>query len=60
MWEELYCFGDAFYASVLDVDVVALVMFRGGSKVPSIYTVGGAGAAVFGSLVYYDSHAWRC
>ena len=43
-----------------DVDAVASVVVRGRSKVPSIYTVGGPGAAVFGWLVYYASRAWRC
>ena len=60
MWEELYCFGDAFCLSVWDVYAVASVVLRGRSKVPTIYTVGGSGAAVVGCLVYYDSHAWRC
>ena len=41
MWEELYCFGDVFCTSAWDVDTVASVVVRGGSKVPSIYTVGG-------------------
>ena len=60
MWEELYFFGDAFCASAWDVDAVASVVVMGGSKVPSIYTVGGPGAAVVRCLVYYDSRAWRC
>ena len=60
MWEELYCFGDAFFAIVWYVYAVALVVVRGGYEVPSIYTVGVPGAADFGCLVYYDSHAWRC
>ena len=60
MWEELYYFGDAFCASAWDVDTVALVVVRGGSEVPSIYTVGGAGVAVVGCLVYYESRVWRC
>ena len=51
MWEELYCFGDAFCASEWDVNAVASVVVRGGSEVPSIYTVGGPGAAVVGCLV---------
>ena len=46
MWVELYCFGNAFCASALDVDAVALVVVRGGSEVPYIYTVGGPGVAV--------------
>ena len=60
MWEELYCFGDAFCASAWDVDAVASVVVRGGSKVPSIYTVWGPCAEVVGFLVYYGSRAWRC
>ena len=60
MGEELYCFGDEFCASTWDVDAVASVVVRGGSKVSSIDTVGGPGAAVVGCLVYYDSRAWRC
>ena len=60
MWEELYCIGDAFCASAWDVYAVASVVVRGGSKVPSIYTVGGPGAAVVGCLVYYDLRAWWC
>ena len=60
MWEELYFFGDAFCASVWYVDALASVVVRGGSEVPSIYTVGGPGAAVFGCFVYYDSRACWC
>ena len=40
MWEELYCFGDAFCASAWDVYAVASVVVRGGSDGTSIYTVG--------------------
>ena len=57
---KLHCFGDAFCAGTWDVYTVALVVVRGGSEVPSIDTVGGAGAAVVRCLVYYDSHAWQC
>ena len=39
---------------------MASVVLRGGSKVPTIYTVEGPSAAVVGCLVYYDSRAWRC
>ena len=60
MCEELYCFGDVFCASKWDVDAVSSIVVRGGSEVPSIYTVGGPGAAVVGCIVYYDSRAWRC
>ena len=60
MWEKLYCFGYAFCASAWDIDAVALVVVRGGSEVPPIYTVGGPGAAVVGCLVYYESRDWQC
>ena len=60
MWQELYCFGDAFCGSVWDVEAVASAVVKGGSDVPSIYTVGGPGAAVVVCLVYYDLRAWRC
>ena len=60
MWEELYCFGDAFCSSAWDVYAVASVVFRGGSEVPSIYTVGGPGVTVVVCLVYYDLRDWRC
>ena len=53
-------FGDAFCTIAWDVDAMTSVVVRGGSEVPSIYTVGGPGAAVVGYLVYYDSRAWRC
>ena len=59
MEEELHCFGDAFCAGKWDVDAVTSVVVWEGSKVPSINTVGGPGAAVVGCLVYYDSRAWR-
>ena len=52
MGEELHCFGDAFCAGVWDVDAMTLVVVRCGSKVPSVNTVGGVGAAVFGCFVY--------
>ena len=45
--------------SAWDVDAVASVVVRGGSEVTSICSVGGAGAAVVGCLVYYDSRAWQ-
>ena len=60
MWEDLYCFVNAFCVSAWDVYTVGLVVFRGGSEVPSIYTVEGPGVAVAGCLVYYDSRSWRC
>ena len=60
MWEELKCFGDVFCVKTWDVYAVASVVVRGRSEVPSIYSVGGPGAAVVGCLVYYDLCAWRC
>ena len=46
--------------SAWDVYAVALVVLRGGSEVPTIYTMGGLGTAVVGCLAYYDLRAWRC
>ena len=43
-----------------DVYAVALVVVRGGSEVPSIYTMRVPGVAVVGCLVYYDSCDWGC
>ena len=50
----------AFCASAWDVYAVALIVLRGGSEVPNIYTVGGPDAAVVRCLMYYDLRAWRC
>ena len=54
---KLHCFGDAFCAGTWNVDVVASVVVRGGSEVPSIDTMGGPGVVVVRCLVYYDSRA---
>ena len=60
MWEELYWFGNALYTSLWDVYALALVVVRGRSELPSIYTMGVSNAAVVGCLVYYALRAWRC
>ena len=60
MREKLHSFGNAFCGGMWDVDAVTSVVVRGGSEVPSINTVGGAGAAVVRRLVEYDSGAGRC
>ena len=60
MGGKLHCFGDAFCASTWNVDAVTSVVVRGGSKVPSINTVGSPGVAVFRYLVDYDSGDGRC
>ena len=57
---KLYCFVDTFCAGTWNIDTVTSLVVRGGSKVPFIDTVGGAGVAVVRCLVYYDSRAWRC
>ena len=46
-----HCFGDALCAGTWNVDAVTSVVVRGGSKVPSISTVGGPGAAVVRCLM---------
>ena len=60
MGGKLYSFGDAFCAGMLNVDAVTSVVVRGGSEVPPIDTVGGAGAAVVRCLVDYNSGAGQC
>ena len=57
---KLHSFGDAFCAGTWNVDVVTLVVVRGRSKVTSINTVRGPGAAVVRCLMHDDSRAWRC
>ena len=49
--EKLYSFGDIFDAGPRNVDVVTSVVVSGGSKIPTINTVGGPGAAVFGCFM---------
>ena len=56
----LYSFGDTFCAGKWNVESVTLVVVRGGSKIPSINTVGGTGVAVVRCLVDYNSGAERC
>ena len=57
---KLHSFGDEFCAGTWDVDAVTSVVVRGGSKVPSIDTVGVPGAAVVRCLMEDDSGAGRC
>ena len=52
MGGKLHYFGDAFCVGTWNVDAVTSVVVRVGSKVPSINTVGGPGAAVVRFLVY--------
>ena len=60
MREKIHSFGDVLCAGTWNVDVVTLVVVRGGSQVPSIDTVGGPGAAVVRCLVDYELGAGRC
>ena len=49
--EKLHFFDNTFGAGPRNVDAVTSVVFRGGSKIPPIYNVGGTGAAVAGCFV---------
>ena len=60
MREKLHSFGDALCAGTWNVYAVTSVVVGGGSKVPSIDTVGVPGAAVVRCIVDYDSGAGRC
>ena len=57
---KIYSFGDMFGVGLWNVDAVTSVVVRGGSKVPSIDTLGGPGAAVFGFFIDNDAGAGGC
>ena len=48
MRKKLYSFGDTFCSGPQNVDAVTSLVVRGGSKIPTIDTVGGPGATVAG------------
>ena len=60
MREKLHSFGNAFCAGTRNADAVTLVVVRGRSEVPPIYTVGGLGVAVARCLTENKSGAVRC
>ena len=57
---KLYSFGDMFGAGPRNVDAVIPVVVRGGSKIPTVDTMGGPGATVAGCFMDNDAGARRC
>ena len=55
MREKLYSFGDTFGSGPRNVDALSSVLVRGGSEIPTIDTVGGAGATV--ARCFMDNNA---
>ena len=60
MGEKLYCFVDAFCAGTWNVYAVTSVVVRGGSKIPTINTIGGPGAAVARCFMENDASSGGC
>ena len=57
---KIYSFGDTFGAGLGYVDAVTSVVVRSGSKIPTIDTVGGPGAAVAGCFMENYAGARGC
>ena len=57
---KLDSFGDTFGAGPRNVDAVTSVVVRGGSKIPTVNNVGGAGATISGCFVENDVVAGGC
>ena len=57
---KLYSFGDTFVAVTWNVDAVTSVVFRGGSEIPPIDTMGGPDTAVSGCVMDNDAGAGGC
>ena len=55
--EKIDSFGNTFGADPRNVDAVTTVVVRGGSKIPTIDTVGGPCVMVAGCSVDYDTGA---
>ena len=60
MREKLYSFGDTFGPGLRNVDAVTSVVVRGGSKIPTIDTMGGPGATVSGCFMDDVADARGC
>ena len=58
--EKLDSFGDTFGAGPRNVDTVTSSVVRGGSKIPTIDTVGGPGATIARCFVDNDTGAGGC
>ena len=57
---KIYSFGNTFGAGPRNVDAVTSVMVRGGSKIPTINTVGGSDVTVARCFVDNDAGAGGC
>ena len=57
MRKKLYSFGDTFCSGPQNVDAVTSLVVRGGSKIPTIDTVGGPCATVAGCFMDNDAGA---
>ena len=57
---KLYNFGNTFVMGTRNVDAVKSVVVRGGSKIPTIGTVGGPGVTVAGCFVEINAVARGC
>ena len=57
---KLYSFGDTFGAGPRNVDVVTTVVVRGGSDIPTVDIMWGAGATIAGCFVNNDAGARGC
>ena len=57
---KLDSFGDAFGVGLRNVDAVTSVVVGGGSTIPTINTVGGAGAIIAGCFVDNNASAGGC
>ena len=57
---KLDSFGDTFGMGPRNLDAVTTVVVRGGSKIPTLNTVGGPGATIAGCFVNNDAGAGGC
>ena len=60
MREKLDSIGDTFGAGPQNVDAVTTVVFRGGSEIPTVDTVGGPGVTIAGCFVDKNACARGC
>ena len=60
MREKIDSFGDTLGAGLRNVDAVKTVVVRGGTKIPTVDTVGGPGAMITGCFVNNNAGAGGC
>ena len=60
MREKIDRFGDTFGAGMRNLDAVTTVVVRGGSKIPTVDTVGGPGETIAGCFVNNDAGSGGC